>query len=397
MKEKRCLFITWDGPQTNYLEALFLPIFKNLQASGHQFHVLQFTWGSTDKRTQAGMACKADGIPYRSVNVWPRLGGIGPFLTALLGARHIRKAVRDWNIDTLMPRSLMPALATLFFPGRRGLRVLFDADGLAADERVDFAGLSPNSYTYRLLRDIEAQMVRQSDGVIVRSDAAVATLVARAGPGNDVSKFTVVQNGRDTQTFLTAFENAPEDPQRNTPFTVCYVGSLGFKYGLEKMIEVVFELKKRIPDLKWKVFTGDTELFYRELEKISDADTSWIDVDFLPTDELPIALIGCDLALAFPIITYSMHAVTLTKLGDYMLAGLPVIGTGGIGNIDRLEPEGVFFKSDGTNHQEIFDWIKETIIPHRDKIRHKCHEIGVQMYSLEKTVDQYKEAICNIQ
>lgn len=396
MKNKRCLFITWDGPQVNYLEALFLPIFTSLQASGHQFFVLQFTWGEAGRASLAEEACKAAGIPYRKVHVWRSLGGIGPFFTALIGARHIRKAVRDWNVDTLMPRSLMPALATLFFSDRRKLRILFDADGLAADERVDFANLSPSGLTYRLLRDVEAQMVRQSNGVIVRSEAAIATLVARAGAGNEMTKFTVVTNGRDVQPYVDAFEKSVRKSTK-TPFTVCYVGSVGVKYGLDKMIEVVFELKKNIPDLQWKIFTGSAEKVWCELRKYSTSDMSWISVDFLASDDLASALVDCDLGLAFPQKTYSMHSVTLTKLGDYMLAGVPVIGTGGVGDIDSLEPEGVFLESNGTNHQEILNWICKKVIPFRKEIRQRCYEIGIERYSLENTVNKYQSALNKIE
>ena len=128
------LFITWDGPQTNYLRGLFLPIFKELSAFGYDFCVLQFIWGSPEAIDQNREACSAFGVPYRAVPVWRSSRRLGPFISAVLGGQKIRKAVHDWGIQILMPRSLMPALAILSMGGRSDLRLVFDADGFAADE-----------------------------------------------------------------------------------------------------------------------------------------------------------------------------------------------------------------------------------------------------------------------
>ena len=146
------LFITWDGPHTSYLEGLFLSIFKGLAKHGHHFHVLQFTWANTEAVLHTKAICEAAGVPYKSVPIWRRAGSAGSFASAIMGRSHIRNAIRNWNIDTLMPRSLMPALAVLAMGSHRGLKLVFDADGFAADERVDFGGLSPKSATYWILR-----------------------------------------------------------------------------------------------------------------------------------------------------------------------------------------------------------------------------------------------------
>ena len=112
------LFITWDGPQTSYLEGLFLSIFKGLAEHEHHFHVLQFTWANTEAVLHTKAICEAAGIPYKSAPIWRKAGSAGSFASAIMGRSHIRNAIRNWNIDTLMPRSLMPALAVLAMGSR---------------------------------------------------------------------------------------------------------------------------------------------------------------------------------------------------------------------------------------------------------------------------------------
>ena len=128
---KRILFITWDGPQTSYLEALFLPIFASLRGHGYEFCVLQFTWGDARHTDRARAACAEKGILYRRVEVW-RTGAIKALLTASSGGRQVDRAVRDWSVDVLMPRSLLPGLAALLSRSSRTCPIVFDSDGLAA-------------------------------------------------------------------------------------------------------------------------------------------------------------------------------------------------------------------------------------------------------------------------
>src|SRR4026208_835060 len=100
-----------------------------------------------------------------------------------------------------MPRSLFAGLAVLAC-GARNVSLLFDADGLPADERVESGSIAPNSPGYRALRAIECALVRRSCHTLVRTEDAARILDGRTGV--DRSHFTVVANGRDTQLFKPA-------------------------------------------------------------------------------------------------------------------------------------------------------------------------------------------------
>jgi hypothetical protein len=196
----KILFVTWDGPQVHYLESLFLPIFAGLRADGFEFEILQFRWGSAAEEEVVRSACAEAGCGYSAVRVW-RWGALGPLATALRGGSHLRRAVRRFGADAIMPRSVLPSLVTLAGGGPALRPVLLDADGLETDERVEFDGMKATGLAYRILRDVEAQMVRKSTGVLVRTAAAREILMARAGPPADPSKYTIVANGRDGRAF----------------------------------------------------------------------------------------------------------------------------------------------------------------------------------------------------
>lgn len=376
-----CLFITWDGPQTSYLEGLFLPIFKGLAEHGHRIHVLQFTWANAEVVLRTKAICEAAGIPYQSAPVWRKAGSAGPFASAVSGRSHIRRAISDWNIDTLMPRSLMPALAVLMMGSRRGLKLVFDADGFSVDERVDFGGLSPESATYRILRAVEARTAQIADRVLVRTLRAVEILVERSK--TDRAKFHVVGNGRDPAPFLVG-----RPPRTDKEFRLCYAGSLGAQYRPRQMIELAQCLRKQIPNLVFCVFTGDKTNLDIALDQSGVSDRSWIEVLRLPPEEMPAALMQCDLALALRQPAFSTQGVAPIKLGEYMLAGLPVIGTEGVGPVDPLIKAGVMLplKED---FSQVWPWVRDNVIPHQNSLRALAQELGLAHFSLKASVDSY--------
>ena len=106
------LFVTWDGPQVTYLESLFLPIFQRLAERGLHVHVLQFAWGDGPLIERRRQACRQAGLAYRVQRVRRRPRALGGLLSALEGARAIRRTLDEQRIDAVMPRSTLPALAT---------------------------------------------------------------------------------------------------------------------------------------------------------------------------------------------------------------------------------------------------------------------------------------------
>ena len=171
---KNILFITWDGPQVNYLENLFLPIFIALNEKGYQFHVIQYTWGNSNKPE---LECKKLNVPYLRINVKRNLQPFGEFYTLLKSTLTIKKYIIDYNIDMLLPRSVFPLIPTLLLSKKSNFKIVFDADGLMLDERVDFGSWTSKSFTYRFLRMVERNGINKADLVLTRTQKAKSILI----------------------------------------------------------------------------------------------------------------------------------------------------------------------------------------------------------------------------
>lgn len=395
----KVLFVTWDGPQVSYLEGLFLPIFRRLAAHGYEFHVLQFTWGNKKFLQQNKKNCEKSGVPYRSVNVWRRPVSVGSLVTAVKGAWDIRKACREWNIDIVMPRSTLPALATLLAMRRRSTPIVFDADGLPLDERVDFSGSSSSGLIYRLLRDIEAQAVRKASVVLARSSKAIDILYARAGAGTSVKKFHVVSNGRDATLFNPHDQSSRNQVREslgvdlNSPLLV-YAGSLGEQYCLLEMFAIFEYVLEKRSDARFLIMTGSPEYAVNKLASFPKIKEDVIIISVTPK-QVSKYLAAADIGLALRKASFSMQAVAPIKLGEYLLCGVPVIASRGIGDTNKISAD-VGFLLDEISEEHLYKsafWIVEMFPNKRELMRECSQNIGNANFSLEASIISYLSAL----
>ena len=274
------------------------------------------------------------------------------------------------------------------------MNIVFDADGLAADERVDFGGLSPHGITYRFLRDIEGALLRRSDAVLTRTESARSILLARAGSALKPQNCHVVSNGVDAGPFADALRHFAKTAKK--PFTLCYCGSIGAQYRLPEMLDIACKMKTQIPELQFRLFSQYQDVVQRALEDKGLHEESWIDCNAVPSEKVPEELVQCDLGIALREPSFSTQAILPIKLGEYLLAGLPVIGTPGIGNTDQLSDFGVFRSAEADDLDETLRWVVDEVLPNRALMREKSHAAGRKYFSLESTVDSYETALFSI-
>ncbi len=396
------LFVTWDGPQVSYLEGLFLPIFARLANEDINFQVLQFTWGN-GARIATQQACEQAGIGYQAVSVWRRPRAAGALLTALTGAWHVKMAVQAHHIDLVLARSTLPALASMLALRDGRCPMVFDADGLPLDERVDFAGQSPSSLVHRILRDVEAEAVRRASVVLTRSSKAIEILHARAGAGTQAEKFHIVGNGRDAERFqpndacASAKVRASLGLGTDTPLLV-YAGSVGSQYCMDEMLQLFAKVHARRPDAHLLILTGSPEAVQPALGKFP------LNKCMTTLSAHPQAVaqyLGCaDLGLALRQPSFSMQAVAPIKLGEYLLCGLPVVATAGIGDTSSVVNEDIGFVVDDVNSESQLEaaanWFVDVVLPARNAFRKRCRNVGVANFSLERTLEGYRHALNHV-
>jgi hypothetical protein len=397
---KRVLFVTWDGPAQNYLVDLFLPILSRLQHPGLRFEILQFSSGDeTVEPTRAAAA--AAGIPYHHCATWRRPRALATVGMIGYGATLIRRLIRKGRVDVLMPRSAIPAAMCLLAGAGDPVRMLFDADGMMPDERVEFEGWSARGAPYRLLRLAETMAVRRAHAVVTRSGRARQIALERCGAGVDPGKLVVALNGRDPSMFhpgtpgSRAATRAGLCMESATPF-VAYVGSLGAKYMPDRIFAFFGAVHRRRPDARLQILTGNQEIAHAHALR-ARIPRAAVDIRRLPGDEVPAYLAAADLGLAFISPGFSVQATAPTKIGEYLLCGTPSFATRWAGDTaEHLHAPGIGRLAQDLSDadlEEAAQWFVDEVLSARDAYRERCRQRGLEVFSLAHAVAQYRKAL----
>jgi len=398
----RVLFITWDAPELTYLQSLFLPIFSELRRSGVTVDILQFRWGDQALTQQVKRTCEEAGSGYRAVKILRGLGSAGAVASATAGAVAIHRAAKHFGSDALMPRGFMPSVMTLAANLFRLPPIIFDSDGLPADERVDFAGMSPQSATYRVLRAAEARIVRASASVLVRSERGRDILLERANAGINAPKvtrdrFCVVTNGRDERLFApgdTATRSAVRQElgvDGASPLLV-YAGSVGPQYRFEAMGALMTEVQRLRADARLLVMSGSPDRARAALAASHPRIAAQATVIAVPPAAVPRYLAAADLGIAYRRTSFSTQAVAPIKLAEYLLCGLPVVGTAAIGDTRPALEAGVFL-DEAEGAEAAAAWLVKTIVSDRGSMRNRAREVGIANFSLARSANDYLHAL----
>ncbi len=392
-KKKNILFITWDGPQTSYMEGLFMPIFNEIQKldARYQFHCLQFTPAEDTHNQQ--LAANKFGIPYASKKISKKpFATLGSLWTLWHGHKVIREYINHWNIDVLMPRSNFPAFMVNRL--KSDLPIIFDADGLAIEERIDFAGLKRNSLPHRFLQGIEKKMIQKADYIITRSNKSINYHLEHYNPKNQ-EKFFRVLNGRDTHQF-NVDEKVRQEYRKKLNIAkdtkvFIYAGSFGPQYGGDEMIQIFKAFEKNYP-AHFIFLTGSPE---KVMPLIPANLINKFTVNRVPFEQVPKYMNAADIAFAIRKPTLSMQGVFPIKLGEYLLAGLPTIASKGIG-----DSEEILTNINGTylyDHNKVpsLDEII-TFTQHNEKTKQEIRAEAIQYFSINSAAQSYLNVLNRI-
>lgn len=374
-----------------------MPIFNEINKTQPvEFHVLQFTWAKEEKIEQIKQAAKALGINYNAVPIYRKpIAIVGSLFTVFKGISIIRKYIKKHQIEIVMPRSTMPAVMVNRLQ-LKNIKVIFDADGLPLEERVDFSGLSKQSKQYLWLKNEEKKLLKTADGVITRSQKAIEVHLKTIGE-HYRDKFSVVFNGRNTIVFQP---DSNERSQIREQLGISpeekifvYCGSLGPQYGWEEMIAVFSEYHAKNKASKFLILTGNKEFAEQRLPSSFKECSKLISVPFI---DVPKYLNAADIAFAIRKPTFSMQGVAPIKLGEYLLMGLPTIASAGIGDTESILKAVnecfLFEHSDEQRFENVSKYLDGLDTIENSEIR----KIGMQYFSLERSAKSYLESLSKL-
>lgn len=378
--------MTWDGPKVNYLETLFIPIFKALQDSyGYQFHVVQFIWGGSEIIGQRQQRFSELGIPYQAFKISNKYPVFSLLKALLLDTFKIKQYIRKHGIEVIMPRATTSMAIVNQLANKS--KLVFDADGFSQDERVDFNGLSKDSFRYKLYRQIERKGFRKAMAILCRSEKAKQIIAERAGAGFELEKVFVERNG----TFVPKTELTPK---KDGICKLVYSGSVGPQYRIAEVFSLYKIIKEEIPDATLSVLTVQVGAALDLLKDTFQDLIEDIEIRSVSPDMIHEELSKYHIGISLRKTAFSTQAVAPIKVGEYLSAGLSVVFSPGTGDLDALFKGKPFAYSflglENTDPKKLQQWSKEQIT---EDYAQEILKMAKQYFSLEETVKIYHNAL----
>jgi glycosyltransferase involved in cell wall biosynthesis len=302
-----------------------------------------------------------------------------------------------------LPRSLIPmAMALLVRGARPSLDLVFEADGLMADERADFGGWSKRGPSYQVLRRVEAEGVRRARSVVCRTRAAREILSDRAATDANPyrEKIFVAPNAKDPREFSPGTSRDREATRQRygiplgVPWVV-YVGSIGPQYLPAQMIAAMARIREREPVARFSFFTFQEDLVRSLLVNEPNLSKS-VSIERAAPSEVPLLLAAADLGFALRLSSFSQRAICPIKVAEYLLCGLPVV-TSGVGDLPaQLAEQPAAFLTSGESPRDggaIADWFVGRVWPRRDELRESARNLGLKWFDLASSIDTYEKVL----
>jgi glycosyltransferase involved in cell wall biosynthesis len=224
--------------------------------------------------------------------------------------------------------------------------------------------------------------------VLVRSADAAAILSQRASV--DRERFHVVTNGRDPAQFRPATPAARRKARSelglpaDAPVLV-YSGSIGPQYQLDKVANTIAAVRRVAPDAQLLVLTSEPSRALDALEGHLPGIRGFTEAVTVQPERVPFCLGAADAGLSFRSEAFSTRAIAPVKLGEYLLCGLPVIGSAaGSAGLDS----DIFFADHGDP-----DAAAHWLLARPPKVAQYAREAGLKYFSIEASVAAYSYAI----
>jgi glycosyltransferase involved in cell wall biosynthesis len=210
-------------------------------------------------------------------------------------------------------------------------KLLFDVRGLMAEEYADAKVWPEGGLLFRITKRAEIALVRACHGLVVLTKRARELLRDWYGPDAVEKPFEVIPCCVD----LRAMREPRLIGRSSIAPVLVYTGKLDGWYLTTDMARFVDQARSSLPGLRWRVWTqSDPSLLDREIK--SRGLESIVEVGRCSPVDMGDVLRQSDAGLSFIKTCLSKEASSPTKVAEYLAAGLPVVATSGVGDVDSV-------------------------------------------------------------
>jgi glycosyltransferase involved in cell wall biosynthesis len=337
----RALYLCYFGLREPLVQTQVLPYLRELIEGGTGMSLLTFE-PEMKRRWNAGSIAewrqrlREQGIEWHILPYHKRPSLPATLYDIIAGAWRARAIARREKIDVFHGRSHVGAAIGALAKRLTGGRLIFDIRGFLAEEYVDAGRWRAGGLLYRLTKAAERSLDRAADGFVVLTERARETLFPHGSAGRPVE---VIPCCVDYERF-TAGARLDRDALREElgltgRLVFIYVGALGGYYLTRETAELLAVARERDAHAYTIVLTqGSPALMTAELDRLGFSNDDYRVMQVAP-EEVPKYLHAADVALSLVRPSFPRRSMSPTKFAEYLAAGLPVIASAGIGDLDE--------------------------------------------------------------
>jgi glycosyltransferase involved in cell wall biosynthesis len=339
MRRLRALYICYLSLDDPLVHTQVIAYLAGLADCGHRIHLLTFETRrlTRGERREVGARLAARGIRWHGLRYHKRPSLPATAFDAMAGALYATGLVIHHDLDALHARSHVPAAMALTagrILWRRRPALIFDIRGLMAEEYVDAGRWRRGGVPYRVTKAVERAAVRRADGIVVLTKAVRRQLFG----ADRASGVYVIPCCADLDTLASA-DSAREHRRAELGVAdatvMVYVGKFGGWYMAAEMADFFTVAKRSIPSLHFLILT-QCERCEIELELAERGVRDDYTITSATPELLGDYLAAADFGISFILPAPSKVSSSPTKIGEYLGAGLPVVCTSGVGDLDTL-------------------------------------------------------------
>ena len=334
----RVLYVCYLSLEDPLVDTQVVAYLERLARGGHTIHLLTFDpeLGVRRRGFREDMARR--GISWHSLPYHKRPSLAATIYDTLAGAAMAAWIVRKEKLEAIHARNHVPAAMALMVRRVTGCRLIFDIRGLMAEQYVEAGSWRRGGLPYRLTQWVQDRAVLRADAVVMLTNRVRRDLFGERPP--DTAE--VIPCCADLERLAAKPDAAAELGEdlgiAGRP-VMAYVGKLSGRYMTEEMVRFFAVARRAQPSLAFLVLTQEpADALRAELVGQGISDSEYRITRAAPEE------IGRYLATAsFGVFLYrsgfSDIAVSPTKVGEYLGAGLPLVSGPGVGDTDALVRE----------------------------------------------------------
>jgi glycosyltransferase involved in cell wall biosynthesis len=321
MPPTHALYICYFGLREPLVQTQVLPYVRELVAGGVRMSLLTFEPRPFDQ-DEWRERLRAEGIEWHAMRYHKR-----PTLPATLydivrGAFRAAAIARRDGVDLFHARSHVAAAMGALAKRMTGVPMIFDFRGYLAEEYVDRGTWRAGGLLYRLTKAAERSLLRAADGVVFLTERM------RADPGVPVE---VIPCCVDAQRFAAATR---ANLGLSNRVVYVYTGALGGYYLVDETAALLAAARRADPRTFALIVTQSAPgeiVAALQREGFTPGDYRVLSV---APEDVPRYLQASDVAVSLIRTSFARQASSPTKFAEYLAAGLPVISTADIGDLD---------------------------------------------------------------